>query len=67
MLFPYEEHGLWGNLLGIGLMYLISLVVYFIFKPLMVSFLEKRSEPIETGANISFGEYWQEEFVEDSE
>jgi len=61
MLFPYPEHGLFGNILGIILMYLIALAVYFFIKPMMAGFVEKRSDPIEPGTDTPFEEYWQEE------
>jgi hypothetical protein len=64
LLFPYEEHGLIGNLLGIALLYIGIALVYFIFKPLLSLYLEKRSKPIEPGADIPDEEYWQEELSE---
>ncbi len=61
MLFPYPEHGFWGNLIGIGLMCAIPLMVYFVIKPLMAKFFENRSESIEAETEIPFEEYWKEE------
>ena len=66
MLFPYPEYGFWGNLIGISLMYLIALTVYYVIKPLMLKFLENRSESIEPGADVPFEEYWQEELQDQS-
>ena len=64
MLFPYPEHGFWGNLIGICLMYLIAFTVYYVIKPLMLKVLENRSESIEPGTDVPFEEYWKEELQE---
>lgn len=66
MLFPYPEYGFWGNLIGISLMYLVALTVYYVIKPLMIKFVENRSESIESGADAPFEEYWQEELQDQS-
>ncbi len=61
MLFPYEEHGLLGNLLGIGLLYISILLVYFVFRPLLFKLKERNSEPIEAGTDVPHEEYWRED------
>lgn len=61
MLFPYPEHGFWGNLIGIGLMYAVVLIVYYMIKPLMIKFVENKNRSIETEAELPFEEYWKEE------
>jgi hypothetical protein len=66
VLFPYPEHGFWGNLIGISLMYLIAFTVYYVIKPLMLKVLENRSESIEPGTDIPFEEYWKEELQDQS-
>lgn len=66
MLFPYLEHGFWGNLIGIGLMYLVALTAYYVIKPLMLKVLENRGESVEPGTDIPLEEYWKEELQDQS-
>ena len=61
LLFPYPEYGFWGNLIGIGLMYAIALVVYYVIKPLMLKFIEKRNGSIDLESEVPLEEYWKEE------
>ncbi len=61
MLFPYPEHGFWGNLIGIGLMYAIALIVYYVIRPLMIKFVENRNESEDPETEISLEEYRSEE------
>lgn len=61
MLFPYEEYGLLGNLLGIGLLYISILFVYFVFRPLLFKLKERRSGPVEAGTDVPHEEYWRED------
>jgi len=63
MLFPYPEHGFWGNLIGIGLMYAIALIVYYVIKPLMIKFIESRNRLMDTEIEIPFEEYWRDELA----
>ena len=58
---PYEEYTLFENILGMSLLYLTTLLGYFVLKQLLVKSQERRSESIEEGADASDEEYWRED------
>ncbi|MFW9850414.1 MAG: hypothetical protein ACFFF4_14875 [Candidatus Thorarchaeota archaeon] len=60
MLFSYEEYTWWQNLLILVGLYAVPLIVYFIIRPIMYRYWEKRSGPIEEGTDVSDEEYWDD-------
>jgi len=61
MPWPFKEQTLFENLLGMALLYLSILLVYFVFRPLLFKFKDRRSGPIEEGADAPYEEYWRED------
>jgi hypothetical protein len=61
MPWPFEEQTLFENILGIVLLYLSILLVYFVFRPILFKFQERRSGPIEEGTDAPDEEYWRDD------
>ncbi|MDF1538086.1 MAG: hypothetical protein P1Q69_04205 [Candidatus Thorarchaeota archaeon] len=60
MQWPFEEYTILENLLLLTAFIIPPLFAYYVFKPLLLKFLERRSGPIEEGADIPDDEYWDD-------
>jgi hypothetical protein len=60
MQWPFKEYTLWENLFLLTAFIIPPLVAYFVIKPLLYRFLERRSGPIEKGTDVPDDEYWDE-------
>jgi len=59
MPWPYEEYTLLENLLLPMAFIIPYIIVYFIIRPVMFRYRERRSRPIEDGTDIPDDEYWE--------
>ncbi|MHA2423521.1 MAG: hypothetical protein ACXAEF_01965 [Candidatus Thorarchaeota archaeon] len=60
MMFPYEEYTWWQNLFILTAFIIPPLFALYVFKPLLIRFLEWKSEPIEEGSDVPDDEYWDD-------
>ncbi len=65
MQWPIEGYTWWQNLLLLTAYIIPPLFAYFVFKPLLFRFLEKRSGPVEEGTDVPHDEYWKDEYTKE--
>ena len=60
-MFFYEEYTLFENFILLLALYAGPLFAYFIFKPLLLRFMEIKSKPVEEGADTPDHIYWKDD------
>ena len=60
MIIPFEEYTWWQNLIILTALVIIPLFALYVFKPLLIRFLEWKSGPIEEGTDVPDEEYWED-------
>ncbi|MHA1906169.1 MAG: hypothetical protein ACW98Y_02655 [Candidatus Thorarchaeota archaeon] len=59
-MWPYEEYTPFENFLLMFAFIIPMVIVYFIIRPLMFSYMEKRNGPFEEGTDVPDDEYWDD-------
>ena len=60
-MFFYEEYTLLENLMMLVALYAGPLFAYFIFKPLLLKYMERKSGPVEEGTDAPDHIYWKDD------
>jgi len=60
-MFFFEEYTLFENLMLLVALYAGPIIAYFVFKPLLIRYLEKRSDPVEPGADAPDDIFWKDD------